>query len=769
MADDSIQWTLANPSGILRDEAEDAWHSGHVTDIMKLESGGLLIATQTGGVWLINENNSTLSISHDWLVTDINCLAKGPDDFNHVFAGCTKGIIRETDIGETIPLLNWKEINDPLPLDAGDVMDICIIPRLRRIIVACSNGLFWSVIPVSSPKKGCFSIGSKPPPRLYKWKQAKINGGGKHTQGFWNVAIGSDKSGSDRSELEDIKNITIVAGGYYIDYSTLPGDPSQGGLFIGQWDTSGELVMKRPAFNLDDKIEPASFFLSGAGTCSVCSFKMSPNILYAGYSGKDGRLFKVLRSKDGGFTWTISGTLVTKQGDDLNSLAGSQGVNWNNCISVSPTDQGYVVLGWVDLFLSLDSGKTWRLIKDSKHQHTDHHALAFYPEVISDFHDLYVGSDGGVLRINLDDYGNGTGSPFQSNYNQFLPTIQCYSRKMIQFFGTLGVSRTSFGLISTGLQDNENVWCTSTAPVASSWLAMDGGDGGWNSFTQDGALLHYTKDGPAAISTFSNSAGVNSVSSTKVPLIKTSSTPLYAPAGEYVVHPTYKNKPGHTLQSVATVKNLIFGLYADQDTDEGYYWELIATIPDNEILSEVASFAGDSIFAGTENGKMYFVDTKAGSVVPITIKLPKLGPFDQITGGSISRIVTFSDTDVFASINNAFVIDKNTKQPTAYRYHYLIRLDGSMFVTTPGNGLPNEVIYALEAVTHPHSETDHTLFLATSERVYISRDSGKNWQEASDGLPRNAHCSDLRFVNLEPEARLYLSTYGWSVWVATLK
>src|SRR6186997_178296 len=101
MADDpAIRWALASPFGILVDETRDVWYSGHVNDILELDTGGLLVGTETGGVWSVDPVSSTFPLSDEWSNPDINCLALGPDDARHVFAGCRHASIRETDLGE---------------------------------------------------------------------------------------------------------------------------------------------------------------------------------------------------------------------------------------------------------------------------------------------------------------------------------------------------------------------------------------------------------------------------------------------------------------------------------------------------------------------------------------------------------------------------------------------------------------------------------------------------------------------------------------------
>ena len=188
MGDDpTIHWSLANAFGIQVNEDADAWYSGHANDMLELSSGSLLVASETGGVWSVPAGGVALPLSNSWPNPDVNCLTAGLDDPNaHFFAGCDRGVIRETNLGATVPLLEWLEIQNPLPDGAGDVHRIVIIRNLRRIVAACSGGLFWSTIPPTSPRTGCCSwlFPTKPSTRPpYEWKQAKVVGADA-SQGF---------------------------------------------------------------------------------------------------------------------------------------------------------------------------------------------------------------------------------------------------------------------------------------------------------------------------------------------------------------------------------------------------------------------------------------------------------------------------------------------------------------------------------------------------------------------------------------------------------
>lgn len=425
MADDpTIQWALANPYGILVDQNADAWHSGHVNDILELPSGTLLVGTEKGGVWTVTTSGATVPLSDTWTNPDVNCLVAGPDDPDkHFFAGCTGGVIRETDLSASLPLLTWLPVSPPLPLLAGDVHRLVIIRGLRRIVAACSGGLFWSTIPSTSSSPGCrFPWGGKPARPPYQWKQATVDGvPGSPPQGFWDVAIGAAREGIARSELEDRRVITVVAGGF-----------KAGAIFVGSWDSAENLVLRRAKASLIGGADETAL-LQALGTTSVSSCEVRPTVLYAACAASDGRLQEVLRSADGGRNWTFCEAKLADVPNPpiIQFKAGDQGTAWNNCIAASPTNTGMAALGWVGgPFLTLDSGKSWKQMTERTHLHSDIHSLRFEPTAASNDHRLYVGSDGGVARVDLDDYLAGTGQPYQSNFNRLLPTHQCYATPM---------------------------------------------------------------------------------------------------------------------------------------------------------------------------------------------------------------------------------------------------------------------------------------------------------------------------------------------------
>ena len=765
--DPTVQWALANPLGILISEAADAWQSGHVNDVLNLANGALLAASETGGVWLINENGTTLPLSDDWQNPDINCLAQGPDGEHHIFAGGTNGLIRETNLGEALPLLAWQEVTNPLPSEAGDVKRLLVIPRLRRLIAACKGGLYWSVIPATAPKRGCLMPFGKQPPRApYNWKRA-IMDGASSKQGYWDAAIGSTGKNQNRIALEDRRVITIVAGSFL-----------SGGLFVGQWHDTDDLVLRPATVHNPDGTDATALFALMGGTCAVSSCETSPSVVYAtcSFRAATGRLFRVLRSGDGGQTWGIGKGFVSNLEDDLWNVAGEQGRDWNNCIAASPTFTNLVALGWGAVFISADSGESWNQVQDDNHLHADIHSVRFAPEGADWAKDLYVGSDGGVARIDMDQYLKGAPAFSQSNYNRFLPTLQCYSTLIRQFWGTLAASPAVTDLIATGSQDNSNLYCVASSAAPTPWTNMDGGDGGWTAFLNGGELLHNVMGEPVTISSFDASG--RPVASAPIWINQPVGLPseMKGPVGERVKNPTFQNELGKSLVAVASPNNhQVFGLFADDASALLYHWGFLGAIPEGETITALGSFSGRTIHLGTY-GKMYALDTKSGKVTELTVAVIPKDPSAKLVMGSINRIVYFSESEAFASLNGVSETVQIFSPSTGFSSmvttsYYVLRLAQSTWTITSGNGLPNEAMYGLEAVQLPSSRFSRALFVSLNRGVYISREEGNAWEEASLNLPRMPHGGDLRFVSFAttPDAFLYLGTFGRSVWRAKLR
>lgn len=781
MADDpSLVWRLASPFGIQIDEAGNAWHSGHIDDILRFaDAAAMLVASESGGVWLISDGSDPVALSNDWDVPDVKCLALGPDGPRHVFAGCTVAydgpdkrayrietgsapVIMETDASAPAPLLAWKAIDGALPVNAGRITRMVIIPNLRRIVVACAalrggdvGGIYWAKIPATR-----FAPGDPPRPP-YVWQKAKV-GDLTGARGFWDLTLAATSDQNRKSNLEDRRAITLVAGGFL-----------GGGVTVGQWNDADDLVFERASVAFDDASDATTVLFGSCGTSSVTSCEANPSRLYAACAWPDGRLNSVVRSKDGGRSWSFCDAKVGGSSDPvafIQASTGGQGSSWNNCISVHPEKPEIVSLAWVSgPYLSSDSGDNWQLINGGNHIHSDFHALRFAAGDAGANGFLFVGNDGGVASINLDNLPRDDGSAFRSDYNRTLPTLQCFSSLYRQFTGSIDASAEVSGIVAAGLQDNGNVSCR-VRPNVTPWAHVDGGDGGTNTFVANAGYLH---------NWVSATAGPVIATAPLSPDVQVATVPIASPADpsglialimEAVAAPTFQNSGNQLLVAVAAkvASNDIYGLFTVADVVPPYEWRLIASLPPGQTISAFASFGGNPVIVGTGQGKMFAVNPADGTVTEQKVTLPKPSPSTKMSSGTFTRIVGFNGASLFAALIGATEVKTDgTSVGSPVVQTYIMKLDGDSWTPTAGFGLPNELLYGLVAVVAPNTQVPRALLAATDDAVYISRENADTWQRASIGLPRRPHCGDLRFViDSMGTMKVYLGTFGRSLWIA---
>ncbi|PRY15301.1 hypothetical protein [Kineococcus rhizosphaerae] len=766
MADDpTIRWHQATLSGISIDEPADAWHSGHVSDVVQLSDtpDGVVIATETGGVWAVVGSGNGLPLSDTWDTPDVEALAVGPDGPRHLFAGCSKryssaedgaaGVLLETDPGATAALLSWSVVPG-FPPDAGLVRRIVVLPARRTIVVACSaspngtGGVFWAVVPASRLAPG------DPPRAPYTWRAATFDV--PCATGFWDVAVASRSGRTERARLEDPDDILVSAAG-----------SGGGGLYTGRW-VAGELAFERAQVAYDDGTDAGPVFFANCGTSSVSSCAGRPNVVWSCTAWPDGRLSSVQRSTDGGRNWTYCDALMVDATGPLDLLhlrAGDQGGDWNNRIAAHPGNVGMAALGWrAGPFLTLDSGATWRLVTDPVHSHSDLHALLFTQDVPDSIGSLLVGSDGGLLRVDLDRFLGLQPDAFSSAANRGLPTLQCYSGLIRQFYGSAGASAALPGVVATGLQDNGNVTCT-LQPLTP-WRKVDGGDGGWNAVLADGALVRNVMGTAVA-----DAAGT-------VPVTRPAPDPggVVGPVGEPVLVPTRRNADGSLMLAVVATGVAVYGLFGDGATPPVHTLELLGTLPAGQSATALGSVLGFQVLVGTQSGKLYVVDPAAGTVTEQTVTLPKTGPGRVMAGGAVVRVVGFSDGTQLVVLVGAVETRTGPVGPLpplplpVPPTTYVLASDGTSWSPTLGLGLPNEPVYGCTTVEAPGTRLARGVLLALDSTAYVSRDDGQTWQRAGEGLPARPHCADLRYAAHPADigGTILLTTYGRSLWRADL-
>lgn len=741
--DNSINWQQANPFAIQMDA--DAWHAGHVTDILATDGTGLLVATDSGGVWSIATTGAALPLSDDWDNPDVNCLSLGPDGPNHFYAGCRgNGAIFESEPNTAFfGFINWH----PIPLidgagrrlPTGAINRIAVLRSFRKLVLACDQGLFWAEIPTA---------------------------GGQYR---FNMASGAHPLTGRYEGLVGAANDSVIAAA--------SGDGANSvGLYRGDWST-GELIMAfAPITGLtgatDTPLNPTE--ARRMFRTSVASCDSSPNIAYAvaARAGGDPWMYGVFKSIDAGATWRRVATraqaetgpntpfplgtrLESSPEDGPNAsgvdVAGGQG-DYNNCIAVSPINPAIVAIGWRNgPWISRNGGTDWlrsHSEDENKHLHSDLHAVHFDQRDTSG-RTLLVGSDGGIART------SDLGDTYVSQASSRLLNLQV---------GALSVTGRIASLASGALQDNGVIGCQ-LEPSPKPWLPLTGSDGQVADFAANGNLLFKSNVDMALRSsrwdgsTFGVSQNIPfRVSRPGIP----SPAALFQPTVAVVESPHFVSpttqQPMFAVACDAGSAD-VYGLFADDDGGNSG-WQYVGTVPTDLARGQISALGsrnGHNVLVGTQDGRIFSLTPGSRSVLELFVVPRENDP------GSVDHFLIENDSVAFAIYNasgQGWVLQLT---PAGW-----LALGSGPAVAT-GRNLPTKegdyTAIELDRTTSPSS-----VFLATDNHVYISRDLADTWQQASMGLPIRAHCTDLSFASLSSGAHyLYLSTYGRSIWRARLK
>ena len=707
--DPAIQWSLVVPGGISR--RDEAFWSGHANDALPLAGGGVLVASDTGGAWLVRRGVST-PLSNTWAQPNLNCFIVGPTD-NHVLAAGRD--LSVTNWNDNLPMLSWRAVQ--MPVGVAEIFGGTYLGPAGVVVIADDIGVHWAHWPND-------------------WSDPWL----------WN-------------------QVPVLQPGRYSGIASGPGDT----VAVGYWGinlTNGFYGIVRLRFAGGTlSIEDRAVIVGSVSENQMACVKLTSSAanqmrMYASASSEAGQLLTVLTSKDGGGTWSECGTSLTTsiadQGD-LFKAAGDQGNGYNNCIQASPVNPDVVLLGWRNggVFLSTDGGRSWQLRhgeQDSPHLHSDAHAIRF------DAHDpsgqrFVVCTDGGVVST------DNLGDSYDSVHNRGLPDLQFQSMPAHCFDGTFAVSPVIPGIIAGPLQDNGIVWARVNEDET--WHSVTDSDGYHCVLLHTGQLLFTTNVIPApnVCNWQTNRFSGHSPVPVKGP------KPGLGPndAGLYDVIPDSKahwyrgtklgqvRKPGRRngrnqlMYAIGSVYSDVYGMYANTDGGDAR-WQYVGTVPIDTTKFEIrclASFNGHNIYVGTSDGRIFALDAAQGASVELNVTT-RTGD-----GKPVTRLLDYDGQE------SAFAILGND----------LLKLSGG-FAFQKVAGLPDETLFAVEVEPQ---RGEPIVFVATDSRVYVSRDGGASWRGASKGLPERVHGSDLRVGPSFSESHiLYFSTYGRSVWSASI-
>ncbi len=606
--DDTLQWTQADTLSISTNSPANAWNAGRVNDILRGPAGtGLVLASDEGGVWLIAENGgkSAIPAGNAWNSITMASLAYGPGGSSDVYGGTydespsSPGhVLWETDTSAGFPLLNWYPVNNAPP--CSTIQRILVIAEVGRIVLACNEGLFWSVIPPSPSVYG-----------VYNWHPADPTA--LATKAFSGLTKGTGWIVGSQHEG------TIVA-------TMNGGDAPKKLIVTAKWQ-NGTLVLKPAAVAIGNG--------NTFGRTSVAACPKNPNFMYAlAADEKNDHIGGVWESTDGGFTWSSR---------NMPSSAGDQQGFYNNAIAVAP-DCSSIAVGWQSgTWLSFDDAGSWMHIDDSSgHQHADIHALTYDPE---DPTVLFIGSDGGVMAA----------SGIAPNVQPVLESD--WSRELLNLEFNPGAASTSFaGLVTGAAQDNGSLYAD---VPGSPWqhISSCGCDGGQSFFAtppgiapandllieREWGVPNWPLDSVETVSGF-----VPYSQQKDIPIDHDNETVNNGVAQAVRSPGGFLNGSGEPMIAVNgnSDNNTLYGLFSMPDGSD-IHWEVIGQLGGPETISAVGPAAdGSSVFVGTNAGNIYlFSAPYTGTGTQLNVTPPQAG------GASVTGLYAFFSSVAWASYN----------------------------------------------------------------------------------------------------------------------
>jgi hypothetical protein len=658
-------------------------------------------------------------------VTD---LVVHPTQPNTVFAAAaTGGVWRSTDAGATF----------------SSAWDPAITPSLGALAIT-ANGTLYAGTGESNPGGGSVTFPGRGVFRSTdsgaSWQSLGLTG----TDRIGRIAV--DSSNANRLFVAAAGNL-FVQGGQRGLYRTLDGGTSWQLVLAGANPTTGAVDVAISPTNpnrvyaamWDHRRQPNGRVYGGVGSgiyrsndggatwtrlagglpaagsnlgrMGVAVARSDANRLYAIASDTSGDFVGFWTSVNGGDTWTrITNTSF---------LSASQSTFgwWFGRIWVDPANARHVFVAGVPMLESLDAGSTWR--RNSSSFHVDQHAMAWDPLVSGR---VYLGNDGGVYRSTAG--GSLTGSWIKSN-----------SQTYLQFY-TVAVSKQDMTRISGGLQDNGSVrsW------GGTGWNSINGGDGLANLIDPVNQNNVYACSQYGVCGRSTNGGG----SMTAFGATTADRRGWLTPIAFDPVNPSIMYYGGNRL---------------NRSVNGGASWTVISPdltrgpggidgFPFGTITTHAAARSNPAtIYAGTDDGRMWITRNTGGSWTEITAGLPNRW---------ITRVAV-DPTD--ANLAYVSVSGFRNGDPAA---HVFRTTNGGAAWTDISGTLPDAPVNDL--VLDPRDRT--RLYAATDVGVFVSTDVGITWTQAGTGLPF-VPVSDLEATDTGSATTLTAATFGLGMYRLT--
>ncbi len=434
---------------------------------------------------------------------------------------------------------------------------------------------------------------------------------------------------------------------------------------------------------------------------SIAIAPSNPKVMYTQIASVRGAVLGIFRTGNGGSTWKdVSGSHFYQE----------RQMNYNNTISVDPSDENVVICGGVDIHRSKNGGTTWKKLtrwnaerESPDYAHADQHMFC-QPAGQSGL--VYAMNDGGM------DVSQDGGDSWENRSNGLATNM----------FYDLSVAATDGNMYGGGMQDN-GTWLTLDGQ-ADSFIETTGGDGGFCAIDPNDRLHLYTSSQFMFINRFRQSDGWRH----NIGPNETGPKPWMA---FLAIDPDRPKRVFVGSQRVWRTKN------------DGGNWKDVSGFLDDSFVTciEISRANTDYLYVGTENGGIFksedggetWTDNIASSGLP---------------GRTITRLRTPADNAnvVYATVAN-------------FGNSHLFRsTDGGGFWTDiDGGNLPDAPHHGIAI---PSSNPD-VIFVGGDAGVFVSSDAGGTWNNLTLNLP-TVMVVDL--VLHEATNALLAATYGRSTW-----
>lgn len=189
------------------------------------------------------------------------------------------------------------------------------------------------------------------------------------------------------------------------------------------------------------------------------------------------------------------------------------------------------------------------------------------------------------------------------------------------------------------------------------------------------------------------------------------------------------------------------------------HWEFQTTVVPATSINAMASADGLSAIVEVSVPQKPFLPVPGPNFLRVDLSTGKVAsmPVRPGAGSGAARSIAI------VSVDEAYAVVDGSAIASALAGAVVLCWTGKEWVARgqpsigPGEG-------SLVSIVVDPTQTPATLFAATSNKVYISRDSASTWSRASKGLPEVASGTALKWVRDAAGSHVYMPTFGRSVW-----